>query len=139
MGVEPYLAASSIVGVLAQRLVRTNCSNCSAPHKERPELLAAIGINPGDYDANNPPFRAGKGCEKCNNTGFKGRRGLYELMSVDEPVRRMTVDRSAASSIKDHALTAQNMRTLLGEGRLAVLEGITTCEEVLRVCQREDI
>lgn len=139
MGVEPYLAASSIVGVLAQRLVRTNCSHCSAPHEERPELLSAIGINPGDYDHSKPPFRAGKGCEKCNGTGFKGRRGLYELMTVDEEIRRMTVDHSPASMIKDHALKAQNMRTLLGEGRLAVLEGVTTAEEVLRVCQREDI
>lgn len=139
MGVEPYLAASSIVGVLAQRLVRTNCSNCTEPYDEKPELLAAIGINPGDYDANNPPFRAGTGCERCGGSGFKGRRGLYELMAVDEEVRRMTVDHSPASLIKEHALKHQNMRTLLGEGRLAVLEGTTTTEEVLRVCQREDI
>lgn len=139
MGVEPYLAASSIVGVLAQRLVRTNCASCSEPYDEKPELLAAIGINPGDYDPANSPFRAGQGCEKCGGTGFKGRRGLYELMSVDEEVRRMTVDHSPASLIKDHALKHQNMRTLLGEGRLAVLEGTTTAEEVLRVCQREDI
>lgn len=139
MGVEPYLAASSIVGVLAQRLLRTNCIHCSVPHQEKPELLAALGITDADYDHENPPFRVGRGCEKCGNTGFKGRRGLYELMTVDEEVRRMTVERSPASSIKDHALAAQNMRTLLGEGRLAVLEGTTTAEEVLRVCQREDI
>lgn len=138
MGVEPYLAASSIVGVLAQRLLRTNCQNCKAPHEERPEMLRAVGIMPGDYDEKNPPFMAGKGCDKCGN-GFKGRRGVYELMTVDEEIRRMTVDREAASKIKDHALKAQSMRTLLGEGRLAVLEGLTTCEEVLRVCQREDI
>ncbi|MFM9873597.1 MAG: GspE/PulE family protein [Fimbriimonadaceae bacterium] len=139
MGVEPYLAASSIVGVVAQRLVRTICSNCAIPHEEKPELLAAIGISPDDYDHAHAPFRVGKGCEKCGGTGYKGRRGLYELMTVDEEVRRMTVDHSPASLIKDHALKAQNMRTLLGEGRLAVLEGQTTAEEVLRVCQREDI
>ncbi|MDI9641095.1 ATPase, T2SS/T4P/T4SS family [Geitlerinema splendidum] len=139
MGVEPYLAASSIVGVLAQRLVRVNCPNCRVPHDERPEILRALGIHPGDYDAKNPPFTIGQGCDKCGGTGFKGRRGVYELMTVDEPIRTMTVDRAPASSIKDHALKSQNMRTLLGEGRLAVLEGLTTAEEVLRVCQREDI
>ncbi len=139
MGVEPYLAASSIVGVCAQRLLRTNCSNCTAPYVEKAEILAAIGISPDDYDPKNPPFRAGTGCEKCGGSGFKGRRGLYELMSVDEEVRRMTVEHAPASAIKDHALKHQNMRTLLGEGRLAVLEGQTTAEEVLRVCQREDI
>ncbi len=139
MGVEAYLAASSIVGVLAQRLLRTNCSNCSVPNMEKPEILAAVGITEEDYDPSNPPFRIGQGCEKCGGTGFKGRRGLYELMTVDEEVRRMTVDRAPASAIKEHALEAQNMRTLLGEGRLAVLEGLTTAEEVLRVCQREDI
>ncbi len=139
MGVEPYLAASSIVGVVAQRLVRTICSNCAMPHIEKPELLAAIGISSTDYDPQNNPFRIGKGCEKCGGTGYKGRRGLYELMTVDEEIRRMTVDHSPASMIKDHALKAQGMRTLLGEGRLAVLEGLTTAEEVLRVCQREDI
>lgn len=140
MGVEPYLAASSIVGVLAQRLIRRNCPNCSTAYEPDPEALIAMGIRPGEhYDPNNPPFRHGAGCDKCGGTGFKGRRGVYELMSVDEEVRRMTVEREAASKIKDHAIGVQNMRTLLGEGRLAVLEGISTAEEVLRVCQREDI
>ncbi|MCA0362124.1 MAG: Flp pilus assembly complex ATPase component TadA [Armatimonadetes bacterium] len=139
MGVEPYLAASSIVGVLAQRLIRTACNNCKQPSEEKPEALTALGIRDGDWHPQNPPFMAGVGCEKCGGTGYKGRRGVYELMSVDEEIRRMTVDRAPASMIKDHALKAQNMRTLLAEGKLAVLEGITTAEEVLRVCQREDI
>ena len=139
MGVEAYLAASSVVGVLAQRLIRTNCSNCTAPAIETPEALAAVGITSMDYDVNNPPFMAGKGCDKCGGTGFKGRKGIYELLVIDESVRRFTVDRSPASTIRDHAIANQNMRTLLGEGRLAILEGKSTCDEVLRVCQREDI
>lgn len=139
MGVEPFLAASSIVGVLAQRLIRVNCPHCKAPAQEKPEFLRALGITPDDYDQANPPFMAGQGCDKCGGSGFKGRRGVYELLTVDEVIRQMTVDRDPASKIKDHAVATQNMRTLVGEGRIAVLEGISTAEEVLRVCQREDI
>ena len=139
MGVEPYLAASSVVGVLAQRLIRTNCPFCTSPNEETAEALTAVGITALDYDVKNPPFMSGKGCDKCGQTGFKGRRGIYELLVVDEPVRRFTVDQAPASTIRDHAVANQNMRTLLGEGRLAILEGKSTCDEVLRVCQREDI
>ncbi len=138
MGVEPYLAASSIVGVLAQRLVRVNCPSCSTPWMESEEALLSIGITPKDYDPSNPPFRHGVGCDKCGGSGFRGRRGVFELLTVDEPIRRMTVEHAPASAIRDHALAAQGMRTLLGDGRKTVLEGHTTCDEVLRVCQRED-
>lgn len=137
MGVEPYLAASSIVGVLAQRLVRLNCPNCSEPVEADTEALTAMGISP--EEAQRGRFMQGKGCERCGRTGFKGRRGLYELMGVDEEIRRMTVDRVAASQMRDHAMRHLEMRTLLGDGRIAVLEGLTTPKEVLRVCQRDDL
>jgi type II secretory ATPase GspE/PulE/Tfp pilus assembly ATPase PilB-like protein len=139
MGVEPYLAASSIVGVLAQRLVRQNCKNCSAPHEESDDALIALGLDPTQYRGDNSPFKKGKGCDKCGGTGFKGRRGVFELLTVDEEIRRMTVEREPASHIRAHALKNQDMRTLLGDGRLAVLEGASTAKEVLRVCQRDDI
>ena len=134
MGVEPFLAASSIIGVLAQRLVRRNCKNCLEEYQPEEDALIALGLrdHPG-------PFYRGAGCEKCGGSGYKGRQGVYELLVVDEEVRRMTVEREPASNIKDHALKHQNMRTLLGDGRLGVIEGITTADEVLRVCQREDI
>ncbi len=134
MGVEPFLAASSIIGVLAQRLVRRNCKHCVEEYQPEADALIALGLkdHPG-------PFYRGVGCEKCGGTGFKGRQGVYELLTVDEEVRRMTVERSPASYIKDHAVKNQNMRTLLGDGRLAVLAGVSTADEVLRVCQREDI
>ncbi|MCH8978109.1 MAG: Flp pilus assembly complex ATPase component TadA [Armatimonadetes bacterium] len=138
MGVEPFLAASSIIGVLAQRLIRVNCKNCTVQAEEKDDALKALGLNPDDHRSN-PPFRKGEGCDKCGGTGFKGRRGVFELLSVDEEVRRMTVEREPASHIRNHALKHQNMRTLLGDGRLAVLEGITTAQEVLRVCQRDDV
>ena len=138
MGVQPYLAASSIVGVLAQRLIRTICKNCSRPAKESADALLALGLNPDDYKSDSP-FRRGIGCDKCGDTGFRGRRGVFELLTVDEEIRRMTVEHEPSSHIKDYAVKEQGMRSLLGEGRLAVLEGITTAREVLRVCQREDI
>lgn len=135
MGVEPYLVASSLVGVVAQRLVRRVCPNCAEPTQHKPDLLAAIGLTGNEPTAN---FRRGRGCEKCQHTGHKGRQGLYELLIIDETVKRMTVERASASAIKAYAMEAQNMRTLLGDGRMAVLAGKTTPEEVLRVSQRED-
>lgn len=137
MGVEPYLVASSVVGVIAQRLVRRVCSNCSQPYQASPEILRAIGISEAELKTAN--IRKGKGCDKCQNTGYKGRQGLYEMLVIDEPVRRKTIDRVSASEIKAYAVEHQKMRTLFGDGKQAVLEGRTTPEEVMRVCQREDI
>jgi type II secretory ATPase GspE/PulE/Tfp pilus assembly ATPase PilB-like protein len=134
MGVEPYLVASSVVGICAQRLVRRVCNNCARPDQPTRETLAAIGIK----EAENGTFRRGAGCDRCQGTGYKGRQGLYELFVVDEEVRRMTVARNNASQMRDWAVKTQGMRTLLGDGRLAVLSGLTTPEEVLRVSQRED-
>jgi general secretion pathway protein E len=135
MGVEPYLVASSLVGVIAQRLVRRICPNCSVPYSMSPEMLRAVGISQGDLSGKT--LQAGTGCEKCQGTGFKGRQGLFELLMIDEPIRRMTVERSSSNDMRTHAIEHQAMRTLIGDGRLAVLSGRTTPEEVLRVCQRE--
>ena len=136
MGVEPYLVASSLIGAVAQRLVRRVCPACAAPDAPHADALEAVGIGPADW-AGEPPFRRGRGCDKCLHTGYKGRVGLYELFTVDETVRRLTVARSASSEMRDHAVQSHGMRTLLGDGRLAVLAGKTTPEEVMRVCARE--
>jgi general secretion pathway protein E len=136
MGVEPYLVASSLIGAVAQRLVRRVCPSCAAPYTPESEMLEGVGIAPSDW-AGTTPFRKGTGCEKCQETGYKGRVGLYELFVIDEPIRRMTVDRASSNQMKDYAIKTYGMRTLLGDGKLAVLAGKTTPEEVLRVCQRE--
>lgn len=138
MGVEPYLVASSLVGVVAQRLVRRVCSNCAEPSFPSNELLRAIGITALDMDTS-PPIKEGKGCEKCAGTGFKGRQALFEFFTVDDTIRRLTVDRRSSSEMRHHAIDHQGMRTLMGDGRLAVLAGRTTPQEVLRVCQREEL
>ena len=134
MGVEPYLVASSLIGAVAQRLVRRTCTNCGAPDHPNPEALEAVGLSLDDPKA---VYRRGMGCDKCQNTGFKGRVGLYELFKIDEPIRRMTVDRASSNQMKEYAVREHGMRTLLGDGRIAVQAGKTTPEEVLRVCQRE--
>ncbi len=139
MGVEPYLVASSLIGAVAQRLVRRVCPFCAEAYLPEPEILEGIGVLLGDFDPLNPPFRHGVGCDKCGGSGYKGRVGLYELFAIDETIRRMTVDRASASEMKERAAVTQNMRSLLGDGRLAVLEGRTTPEEVLRVAGRESL
>lgn len=136
MGVEPYLVASSLTGAVAQRLVRRVCPVCAEPVLPDLPALETLGIAPSDWSGDSP-FRQGRGCDKCLHTGYKGRVGLYELFVADEAIRRMTVDRAASSEMKDRAVREQGMRTLLGDGKLAVLAGKTTPEEVMRVCARE--
>jgi type II secretory ATPase GspE/PulE/Tfp pilus assembly ATPase PilB-like protein len=136
MGVEPYLVASSLIGAVAQRLVRRVCSTCAEPYMPEDDALQAVGISKGDWSGETP-FRRGRGCDRCMKTGFKGRVGLYEIFRVDEPIRRLTVARASSSQMQDHAVKAQGMRILVGDGRLAVLEGRTTPEEIMRVCQRD--
>ncbi|MGO8673796.1 MAG: GspE/PulE family protein [Capsulimonadaceae bacterium] len=138
MGVEPYLVASSLIGAVAQRLVRRVCPACASPFLPDREILEGIGIRPGDWTGE-PPFRRGRGCDKCSQSGYRGRVGLYEIFLIDESIRRMTVDRESSSVMKDRAIADQGMRTLLGDGRLAVLAGKTTPEEVMRVCARETL
>ena len=114
---------------------RRFCSNCAAPDEPDLTNLLAIGITGNEPGAK---FMRGRGCDRCQGTGYKGRQGLYEFLVVDEEIRRMTVERTPSSKMKAHAIEAQGMRTLLGDGRLAVLAGKTTPEEVMRVSQRED-
>ncbi|MBL8047249.1 MAG: Flp pilus assembly complex ATPase component TadA [Chthonomonas sp.] len=136
MGVEPFLVASSLLAVVAQRLVRRNCPFCSAPTEWDEDAMQAIGVTREEFQ--HAQVVAGVGCDKCQGSGFKGRQGIYELLLVDEPVRRMTVDRSSSSIIRDHAVQNQGMITLLADGKRIVLEGKTTPAEVMRVSQRED-
>jgi type II secretory ATPase GspE/PulE/Tfp pilus assembly ATPase PilB-like protein len=136
MGVEPYLVASSLVGVVAQRLVRRNCPNCAQPYDVSPEVLRPIGIS--DEEIATHRFLKGVGCDKCQGTGYKGRLGLYELFFVDETIRRMTVDRRGSNDMKQYAIEQQGMLNLMGNGRVLALNGKTTPQEVMRVCQREE-
>lgn len=134
MGVEPFLVASSLIGVLAQRLVRTICSKCREEYVPSAEELRGIGLEPKDLKV---AFR-GKGCSNCQKTGYRGRTGIYELMLVDDEVRKMILKNVDSGSLKALART-KGMRTLLEDGADKVIAGITTCEEISRVTQEDSM
>jgi len=136
MGAEPYLVASSLIGSIAQRLVRINCTRCKGPITEKPLVLNEIGITPEMLQEHT--LMAGSGCPECRGVGFRGRTGLFEMLTIDDNIRQMIVRREPANVIKQYAIQKQGMVTLLQDGRNKVLEGKTTVKEVLRVCQRED-
>jgi general secretion pathway protein E len=135
MGIEPYLAASSLVGVLAQRLVRVLCPNCKQPFQPTPEELREIDVS-GEQASSLTLYRTGE-CELCRK-GYLGRTGVFELLLIDEEVRRQVLDKAASSQIKQRALE-KGMRTLLSDGRAKVIAGQTTIEELVRVSQRDEI
>ena len=132
MGVEPYLVASVLEGVLAQRLVRRICAACRAPHTASAADLDALGIGAA---AGTPLFR-GKGCDACRGTGYRGRSGIYELFPITESVRSLILRRAAGSEIRRAAIE-QGMVTLRMDGWARAREGVTTVEEVLRVTQED--
>ncbi|MDR1727334.1 MAG: type II secretion system ATPase GspE [Acidobacteriota bacterium] len=132
MGAEDYLIASSVLGILAQRLVRVICPHCKTETSPVPEMLREIGFK-GDGDDR---FYEGRGCAECGNTGFIGRVGIYELMIVNDDIRKMTVAKADSSMIRKKAVE-NGMRTLREDGWLKVRQGVTSVAEVLRVTQEE--
>ncbi|MCC6728877.1 MAG: type II secretion system ATPase GspE [Chthonomonadales bacterium] len=136
MGAEPYLVASSLIGTIAQRLVRVNCPRCRRPVTEKAVELHEIGIS--EAQAQQHPLHAGAGCPECRGVGYRGRSGLFEMLTVDDAMRQMIVRREPATVIKQYGVRQQGMVTLLQDGRRRALAGDTTVKEVLRVCQRED-
>src|SRR6187549_1817770 len=129
MGIEPFLVASSLNLVCAQRLVRRICKNCSEPHPTPPQALMNAGFNAEDAKTVVP--NKGKGCEKCNNTGYKGRVGLYEVMEVAEELRELILVGASALELRRKAVE-EGMITLRGSGLIKVKQGMTTIEEVVR-------
>jgi len=129
MGVEPFLLSSSLVGVVAQRLIRVLCPDCKAPYLPDNTEREFLGL--GEH-VGHSMFKP-VGCKRCNNSGYRGRRGIYEIVSVDSNIRRMIHDKvSEDIMIKEARLTG---RSILDDGKEKVLEGITTVEEILRVTQ----
>jgi type IV pilus assembly protein PilB len=134
MGIEPFLISSSVILVLAQRLARKVCTDCKEPIKVHPQLLIDLGVPPDE--AKSFPVYKGKGCPICNNTGYKGRIGLYEVMPMKEEVKELILARASASEIKKEALRL-GMKTLRQSGIFKVKEGMTTIEEVLRTTMED--
>jgi len=129
MGIEPFLITSSVILILAQRLIRKICSECREQIKVHPQLLIDLGVPPDE--AKNFSVYKGKGCAICSGTGYKGRVGLYEVMTMKEEVKELVLSRSSTSEIKKEAIRL-GMKTLRQSGIHKVKEGLTTIEEVLR-------
>jgi len=130
MGIEPFLVSSSVIGVVAQRLIRLLCTRCRESYVPPAEVIARYGLA-GPEDPAPTLYRA-KGCEACNNIGYKGRIGLFEIMVMDDEVRNLVVKEVASDMIK-RAGVAAGMRTLQQDGISKVLNGMTSLEEMLRV------
>ena len=129
MGVEPFLIASSLEGILAQRLVRKICTNCRTPYEPSEAVLRQIGLSVHDVGDKN--FYYGTGCENCNNTGYKGRKGIYELLDITEPIRELITSRAPSVVIRQKAIEL-GMSTLRADGLRSIFDGETTIEEVLK-------
>jgi len=135
MGIEPFLVASSVEAVMAQRLVRTICPTCKTGQKVEADFLRKIGF-PED-EIGTAKFWRGLGCEDCRQFGYQGRKGIYELLIVNESIRPFILNRAPATTIAQKAIE-QGMRTLRTDGWTKVKGGETTIEEVLRVTQIEE-
>ncbi|HSN04729.1 MAG TPA: type II secretion system ATPase GspE [Nitrospira sp.] len=132
MGIEPFLVASSVVAVLAQRLLRQICPDCKRPYKASADELVRLGL-----DSKIPmTLYRGAGCPACSQTGYRGRTGIYELLILDDEVRRLIGTKADAAAIKQAAI-AKGMITLKQEGAAKVAQGVTTMEEVMRITQQE--
>jgi type II secretion system protein E len=135
MGIEPFLVASSVEAIMAQRLVRTICPSCKTPQNVERNYLRKIGFP--EHEIDTTTFYKGVGCENCRSLGYQGRLGIYELLLVTEAVRPLVMNRAPASTIANEAIK-HGMRTLRIDGWNKVKAGITTIEEVLRVTQTEE-
>ena len=136
MGVKPYLAASSIQAVMAQRLIRVLCPKCSEPDPDPdPRLLRLVDIDP--IEAEGKALRS-VGCSACGGVGFRGRKAIFELMQLTTELREMAFARAPVSEMRQSAIRA-GMRSLLGDGKLKILKGVTTTEEIARFAQADTL
>jgi len=129
MGIEPFLVASSVHLICAQRLVRRVCSNCKEPNPMAPAALMQAGFN--EEDANTVTPMKGAGCDKCNTTGYKGRVGLYEVMEINDELRELILVGASGLELRRKAVD-EGMLTLRASGLRKVKDGLTSIEEVVR-------
>lgn len=129
MGCEPFLVAATMEGVLAQRLLRTICPNCKVPYPPNDTILAKLKLTRNDIGSQK--FYTGAGCATCNNTGYKGRQGLFELLDMNDTLRDLVTQRVGTVILKQKAIE-MGMKTLREDGLRCIFEGVTTIEEVLK-------
>jgi type IV pilus assembly protein PilB len=131
MGVKPYMVASSVQAIMAQRLIRTICPNCKEPYDCPEPLLRSIGLAPEDVEG--ITLYHGVGCNRCNRSGYYGRLGIFELMEMNVELRNLTFAKAATGEIREKA-RSYGMLTLREDGLRKIIQGVTTVEEVARVC-----
>jgi type IV pilus assembly protein PilB len=134
MGVPPFLVATSIQAVLAQRLLRVNCPHCLEPFDPDPRQVAALGLRPEQTAGKR--FMHGKGCDQCKGSGYRGRRGVFEMMVMNREIRDLAFNKAPTSEVRRAAI-ANGMATLAVDGARKALQGVTTPDEVLRVAKTD--
>jgi type IV pilus assembly protein PilB len=134
IGVMPFLVASSVIAIMAQRLIRIVCPKCKEPDKPPMAEIRAAGLTPTQAAAAN--FMRGRGCSYCNHTGYRGRKGIFELMRMNAALRDMTFAREPTQAIRRQSRLL-GMRTLLEDGVAKAVAGMTTLEEVLSICHHD--
>ncbi|NBO91617.1 MAG: type II/IV secretion system protein [Planctomycetia bacterium] len=134
IGVQPFLVASSVIAIMAQRLVRIVCPKCKGPAMPPPDELKASGLSAERIKA--ATFTKGRGCNNCNHGGYRGRRGIFEMLKMTSALRESTFKREPAQSLRRQA-RANGMRTLLEDGLAKACNGLTTLDEVLSSCHHE--
>ena len=132
MGIEPFLVSSTIVGVLAQRLVRRICPDCRKSYQPHPEQLRELGITEKNFSKIKRSFYRGEGCDKCRQTGYRGRIGIHELLKITEGLKNTILESSDSTTIKKQGLK-EKMITLRRDGVNKILHGLTTVEEILSI------
>lgn len=136
MGVKPFLVASSIQAIMAQRLIRIICKDCKVPYQPDAKTLRLLGFR--DADIKDTTFYKGKGCNTCGGTGYRGRQGIFEMLEMDNVLRELAYNRAPLVEIRRASRTS-GMRNLLEDGRLKIRNGVTTPDELVRTTQAADL
>jgi type IV pilus assembly protein PilB len=134
IGVPPFLVASSVIAIMAQRLVRMVCPKCKEPDQPPDNEIRAAGLTPAQ--GQNATFMRGRGCANCNHTGYRGRKGIFEMLKMNAAIRDMTFSQEPTQAIRRQA-RLMGMRTLLEDGVGKAVSGLTTLEEVLSTCHHD--
>lgn len=129
MGIPSYMVANSLVGLVAQRLMRKICPHCGQTYQASPAELKALGLDTGETVA----LRKGQGCSKCNHTGYMGRRSIHEMVLIDKTVRRMITEEAEMNEIRHYLRKEQNFKSLYDAARTLTLQGITSMEEFYKI------
>ena len=137
MGIKPFLVASSIQAIMAQRLVRVICAGCKGEDKNpNPRTLQMLGFTEKELEGKT--LWKGAGCKRCNGTGYRGRIGIFEMFQMNHQLRELAFTQAPTSQVRA-AARAAGMRTLLEDGKLKVLNGVTTADDLLEITQAEGL